>query len=714
MAVTVPRYEQGQVQQRVAPTPQISRAPRDAFGENVGQALGNVAGVLGEVAQKERERMDTAAVMEAEAKLRSVQNTMLFGENGAYRTKGKDSFGLPERVLPEYDKTRDSIAMGLRGRQKEIFEQRTMGWRPQMEGDMLRYVARESETYTANTTKAYIESAGNTALLYYNDPNKVDGEIARAQDAYIVGNPGEPPEATALAMRQIDSTIRKSIVDRLMTESPVAAQTYFAANMDRFTGADTAQIERVLRPLVKQDQGERLAKAALAGAGVRSGAATFEAVMDEVFSSEGGYVNDPDDTGGETNFGISKGANPDVDVKGLTRERAAELYRERYWNKINADSLPENIRATAMDAAVNQGVTWTKRALAESGGDPVRFNQLRKDRYDAIVRNNPSQQKFYDGWMNRLAKYTGGAEGEPGAPRSYADAKRFVLDSEADTEVKQAAIAQIEMQKDLEREREDEITKGMIESINTKVEQADPSVPFAKIVTPQELAWAQETGRVAAWEERMRSRVSGTDTETAPDLLLAYRDVVYKAANGNVTAQRELAKYRPYDPKLRMGQADRDWLAKAQADIGSGDPAKIARTASEGEINNIIKQYSMTALGVPENEIGKGSAAGQRSWQFQNELRSWADNFARDHKRSPTYNEVIEQADRLTLSSMEFEYTEPGWLWDSTETATVADLGIPAEQQALIIQALRAEGKPVNGANVAAKWQAYLRKQGAR
>jgi hypothetical protein len=711
---TVPRYEQGQVRQQVAPTPQISRAPSAAFGADVGAALGNVANTLGQVAEQERNRMDTAAVMEAEAQLRTVQNGMLFGENGAYRTKGKDSFGLPERVLPEYDKSRDAIAMNLRGRQKELFEQRTATWRPQMEGDMMRYVARESETYTANTTKAYIESAGQTALLYYNDPAKVDGEIARAQDAYIVGNPGEPPEATTVAMRQIDSTIRKSIVDRLMTDSPVAAQTYFAANKERFTGTDTAQIERVLKPLITADQGERLAKAALAGAGVRNGPATFDAVMEQVLADEGGYVNDPVDRGGETNFGISKGANPDVDVRNLTREKAIEIYRARYWDKINADALPEDIRATAMDAAVNQGVGWTKRALAASGGDVATFNAMRKDRYDEIVRNNPSQRKFYNGWMNRLAGYTGTGDGQPGVPRSYADAKQFVLDSGADDEVKKAAIADIEMRKDLERERESETEKAMIESINAKVENASPSTPFAKIVTPQELAWAQESGRVGAWEARMRARVTGTDTDTAPDLLLAFRDVAYKAAKGDVVAKRELASYKPYDPKLRMSQADRDWLARAQADVGSGDPTKIARTATEGEINTVIKQYSVSVLGVPEKQIGKNTEAGQRAWQFQNDLRAWVDQFARDNKRDPTYTEVTEQADLMTLNNLEFTYTSPGMLWDSEETTTVAKLSIPAEAQAQIVQALRTEGKDVTGANVAAKWQAYLAKRGAQ
>ena len=44
---------------------------------------------------------------------------------------------------------------------------------------------------------------------------------------------------------------------------------------------------------------------------------TFEEIIDKVIEHEGGYVNDPDDPGGETKYGIAKNSNPDVDIKDL-------------------------------------------------------------------------------------------------------------------------------------------------------------------------------------------------------------------------------------------------------------------------------------------------------------------------------------------------------------------------------------------------------------
>ena len=49
---------------------------------------------------------------------------------------------------------------------------------------------------------------------------------------------------------------------------------------------------------------------------------SFETEVEKILQREGGYVNNPSDRGGETNFGISKRANPDIDVASLTREAA--------------------------------------------------------------------------------------------------------------------------------------------------------------------------------------------------------------------------------------------------------------------------------------------------------------------------------------------------------------------------------------------------------
>ena len=81
----------------------------------------------------------------------------------------------------------------------------------------------------------------------------------------------------------------------------------------------------------------------------------FDEIIEVVLEHEGGYVNDPKDPGGETNYGIAKRSHPDVDIKNLTKEGAKEIYKEVYWDKNKVESLPEELWHIYFDMCVNQG-----------------------------------------------------------------------------------------------------------------------------------------------------------------------------------------------------------------------------------------------------------------------------------------------------------------------------------------------------------------------
>ena len=75
---------------------------------------------------------------------------------------------------------------------------------------------------------------------------------------------------------------------------------------------------------------------------------TFEEIIDKVIEHEGGYVNDPDDPGGETKYGIAKKSNPDVDIKNLTIEQAKEIYWDKYWVPNKVDKVPSQLKYITM------------------------------------------------------------------------------------------------------------------------------------------------------------------------------------------------------------------------------------------------------------------------------------------------------------------------------------------------------------------------------
>lgn len=86
----------------------------------------------------------------------------------------------------------------------------------------------------------------------------------------------------------------------------------------------------------------------------------WETAFDLTIGFEGGYVNNPNDPGGETKYGISKKAYPDLDIKILTLEEAKEIYHRDYWLRCKCDFMPDALSIALFDFAVNSG---TKRAI---------------------------------------------------------------------------------------------------------------------------------------------------------------------------------------------------------------------------------------------------------------------------------------------------------------------------------------------------------------
>ena len=93
---------------------------------------------------------------------------------------------------------------------------------------------------------------------------------------------------------------------------------------------------------------------------------TFDDAFNRTFGIEGGYVNDPSDPGGETNWGISKREYPDLDIKNLTRDEAKAIYLRDYWSKL--PSLPFAIAYQVFDFSVNSGIGTALRALQRAIG----------------------------------------------------------------------------------------------------------------------------------------------------------------------------------------------------------------------------------------------------------------------------------------------------------------------------------------------------------
>lgn len=155
----------------------------------------------------------------------------------------------------------------------------------------------------------------------------------------------------------------------------------------------------------------------------------FEKSIAVVLKHEGGYVNNPNDPGGETRYGITKRTYPDVDIKNLTVDQAKAIYLRDFWSPFAFDQISNDDVATKIfDTSVNVG---SKRAfrfaqqaantfgkgLVEDGAfgpksvsavnsiDPkqflVAFRKIQSDYYKGLVDAKPNLSVFLRGWLAR-------------------------------------------------------------------------------------------------------------------------------------------------------------------------------------------------------------------------------------------------------------------------------------------------------------------------
>ena len=163
----------------------------------------------------------------------------------------------------------------------------------------------------------------------------------------------------------------------------------------------------------------------------------FEKMLKFVIQREGGYVNDPNDLGGETNKGIthttynsyrrSKGL-PIQSVKYITNSEVRDIYYNNYYKASGADKISNpTLAAYVFDTAVNMGVSRAKTFLSQCDGNPDKFEKLRRAKYDEFVKAKPSQKKYLQGWNNRVTQLKSFANANFPTSNSESESKTPVL-----------------------------------------------------------------------------------------------------------------------------------------------------------------------------------------------------------------------------------------------------------------------------------------------
>lgn len=161
--------------------------------------------------------------------------------------------------------------------------------------------------------------------------------------------------------------------------------------------------------------------------------ADYRKLIPFILQFEGGYVNDPADSGGPTNKGVTLNTFRSVygraktinDLKHMTDNEWRHIFKSLYWDKCKADDIADqSIANMLVDFAWHSGVTTAVKKLQKIVGvtsdgicgvqtigainsryAPETFNLLKAARMrylQGIVKNKHSQARFMYGWTKRV------------------------------------------------------------------------------------------------------------------------------------------------------------------------------------------------------------------------------------------------------------------------------------------------------------------------
>lgn len=154
----------------------------------------------------------------------------------------------------------------------------------------------------------------------------------------------------------------------------------------------------------------------------------FNAILNNyIIPNEGGYINDKNDSGGETNMGISKKTYGSEDIGKLTRERANAIYYKNYYKFNGLNKLPYPVKGFVVDFGVVSHPQKAIEAVHKILGNPPKsdiigpvtlekfgnftdedyktflndYKNYMIDYFNAVANANPKNKKYLKGWLNR-------------------------------------------------------------------------------------------------------------------------------------------------------------------------------------------------------------------------------------------------------------------------------------------------------------------------
>lgn len=235
----VPTFDTAQVQQQPGRAIELRGvAPDNSAIEQGLRSFQRGAEIL---VAKEREKADTAMLLDADNQLTKWQQQNMYGEGGVYSRKGKNALDVTNQTLEQFEQAQADIAKNLTNdAQRARYAQIVASRRNSLSNDLNRYEYNERQNYYGQVEKGQLETSMQGAALEYQDPAKVQ-QYRQKIDAVLASRAerlGLSPEAAQAERLETNSSMSHAVIQRMLVDSPQKAKSYFESMKDTMTAED--------------------------------------------------------------------------------------------------------------------------------------------------------------------------------------------------------------------------------------------------------------------------------------------------------------------------------------------------------------------------------------------------------------------------------------------------------------------------------------------
>lgn len=140
---------------------------------------------------------------------------------------------------------------------------------------------------------------------------------------------------------------------------------------------------------------------------------TYNEALERVFEDEGGYSNDPGDSGGPTKYGITihdaraywKAGATALDVRNMPKSVAEDIYKKHYAIPLNYGNLPPGVDYAVLDYGINSGIYRSLKVYHPLiGRDPIAIINAIYDERLRFLKSLKIWRIFGKGWNRRCQR----------------------------------------------------------------------------------------------------------------------------------------------------------------------------------------------------------------------------------------------------------------------------------------------------------------------